>query len=194
MRPKKIFILLGHPDNGPEPLSRQLADSYEAAARSAGHDVRRLDLSALSFDPILHKGYRSRMELEPDLLRVQENLTWCEHFALFYPNWWGSMPALLKGMWDRMFLPRFAFSMWKNKLGWTKLLKGRTARVVITCSNPVLLDHLAFGDPTATIKRSLLEFAGIYTRITAVGKSERLSERAKQAWLRRAAALGRGAR
>ena len=194
MKTKRIFILLGHPDAGPEPLSRQLADAYETAARSAGHEVRRANLSDLAFDPILHKGYRSRMELEADLLKVQEDMTWCEHFVLFYPNWWGGMPALLKGMWDRMFLPRFAFSIWKNKLGWTPLLKGRTARVVVTCSNHVLLDRLYFGDFTASIKRSILSFAGFRVRITAVGRSERLSEGQKKRWFKRVSELGRNAR
>ena len=193
MKSKNIFILLGHPDSGPEPLSRQFADAYEAAARAAGHEVRRTNLADMTFDPILHKGYRSRMDLEPDLIKVQEDIKWAEHFVLFYPNWWGSMPALLKGMWDRMFLPRFAFSMWKSKLGWTPLLKGRTARVVVTCSNPVLLDHLAFGNPTTSIKRSILGFAGFSVQITAVGRSERLSENHKKRWLKRIAELGRHA-
>lgn len=193
MKSKRIFILLGHPDSGPEPLSRQFADTYEATARSAGHEVRRTNLSDMTFDPILHKGYRSRMDLEADLLKVQEDMTWCEHFVLFYPNWWGGMPALLKGMWDRMFLPRFAFSMWKNKLGWTPLLKGRTARIVVTCSNPVILDHLAFGDFTASVKRSILCFAGFAVQVTAVGKSERLSEGQKRRWFKRISELGRHA-
>lgn len=190
---KKIFILLGHPDSGPEPLSRQLADTYETAARAAGHEVRRLNLFDLSFDPSLHKGYRAIQELEPSLLQVQEHMAWCEHFVLFYPNWWGSMPAALKGMWDRMFLPRFAFRMWKNKFGWDALLKGRRARVVITCSNPVLLDHLAFGDFTASIKRSLLSFAGFSVRVSAIGASERLSEAQKTRWAARVSSLGKRA-
>lgn len=194
MKAKRIFILLGHPDSGPEPLSRQLADTYEAAAKAAGHEVRRLNIFDLSFDPVLHKGYRERQELEPDLVAVQEHITWCEHFVLFYPNWWGGMPSLLKGMWDRMCLPRFAFRMWKNRMGWDRLLKGRTARVFVTCGNPVLLDHLAFGDFTASIKRSILEFSGLHTHITAVGNAERLSETKKEGWKKkvtRLAARGR---
>ena len=189
MKSKKIFILLGHPDSGPEPLSRQFADAYEASARAAGHTVRRTNLADLSFDPSLHKGYRAIQELEPSLVKVQEDMTWCEHFVLFYPNWWGGMPATLKGMWDRMFLPRFAFRMWKNKLGWHALLKGRTARVVITCSNPVMLDHLAFGDFTASIKRSLLSFAGFSTRVLSVGTSERLTPAQKNSWIQRIESL-----
>lgn len=194
MRTRRIFILLGHPDSGPEPLSRQLADAYEASARAAGHEVRRMNIFDLSFDPVLHKGYRAIQELEPDLKTVQENLSWCEHFVLVYPNWWGAMPGQLKGMWDRMFLPRFAFRMWKNRFGWDALLKGRTARVIITCGNPVILDHLAFGDFSDTIKRSLLEFAGLRTSITAVGHSEHLSERRKEGWKRKVSRLGKAGR
>ncbi len=190
----KIFILLGHPDNGPEPLSRQLADAYEEAAKAAGHEVRRTDLSSLSFDPILHKGYRVIQELEPDLKKVQEDMRWCEHFVLVYPNWWGGMPALLKGMWDRMFLPAFAFHMWKNRFGWDALLKGRTARVIIPSNNPPLLDYLAFGDYTGSIRRSLLGFAGFKVSVTAFGNSERAPEQKKESWKRKVRALAKRAR
>ncbi len=194
MRSKRIFILLGHPDSGPEPMSRQLADTYEAAAKAAGHEVRRMNIFDLSFDPTLHKGYRAIQELEPDLKLVQENLSWCEHFVLAYPNWWGSMPAVLKGMWDRMFLPRFAFRMWKNRFGWDALLKGRTARVLITCGNPAILDHIAFGDFTATIKRSLLQFAGLLTWVSAFGHAEHASVQKQERWKRCVARLARRAR
>ncbi len=194
MKAKKIFILLGHPDSGPEPLSRQLADAYEEAARAAGHEVRRVNLFDLSFDPILHKGYRAIQALEPDLTMVQENITWCEHFVLFHPNWWGGMPGSLKGLWDRLFLPRFAFRMHKNRLGWDALLKGRTARIVVTCGNPAILDYLAFGDFTASLKRSLLQFAGFRTSVTTFGLSETSSDRKKESWKRHVAKFARKAR
>jgi len=187
----RIFILLGHPDPGPEPLSRRLADAYERSARAAGHEVRRMNIFDLSFDPVLHKGYRAVQELEPDLKAVQENLSWCEHFVLVYPNWWGSMPASLKGMWDRMFLPRFAFRMWKNRFGWDRLLKGRTARVIIQCGNPPILDRFAFGNYTAAIGWSILRFAGYRTRIISFGPSERASEARKARWTRKVEALAK---
>jgi len=194
MKLKKILILLGHPDSGPEPLCRQLADCYEQAAREAGHDVRRTNIFDLNFDPTLHKGYRATQELEPDLQKLQQDISWSEHFVLVYPNWWGGMPGSLKGMWDRMFLPRFAFRMWKNGFGWDALLKGRTARVLITCGNSSLLDHLFFGDFTASIKRSLLQFAGFRTSVTAFGNSEKASERTKRRWMGLVSRLAHSAR
>ncbi|HVX90537.1 MAG TPA: NAD(P)H-dependent oxidoreductase [Candidatus Paceibacterota bacterium] len=179
----KIFILLGHPDSTMEPLSRRLADAYDAAARKAGHEVRRMNLGEMQFNANLRRGYRERMELEPDLLKVQENLTWCEHFVLVYPNWWGGMPAQLKGMWDRMFLPHFAFSMYKNGWGWHRLLKGRTARVIILCSNRPLYDSVLFGNFSASIGWSILRFGGLHTHITSFGPSEKASEKLRLKWV-----------
>jgi putative NADPH-quinone reductase len=190
----KIFLLLGHPDTALDPLSREIADVYEYAAKEAGHEVRRMNLGEMQFDANLHRGYRERMELEPALLEVQQNLTWCEHFVLAYPNWWGGMPSKLKGMWDRMFLPRFAFSMHKHRLGWDRLLKGRTAHVFITCGNPPILDRFAFGNYSASIAFSILRFAGIRTRVTSFGPSEHPSEAKRERWLDKVEKFARKAR
>mgnify|MGYP001599095595 FL=1 len=174
-----------------DPLSRRLADAYEAAARKAGHDVRRMNLGEMQFNANLRRGYRERVELEPDLLKVQENMTWCEHFVLVYPNWWGGMPAELKGMWDRMFLPRFAFSMYRNGWGWHRLLAGRTARVIILCSNLPLYDYVLFGNFAASIGWSILRFAGFSTSITSFGPSEKASEPLRLKWVAKVERLAR---
>jgi putative NADPH-quinone reductase len=185
----RIFVFLGHPNT--DTLSAEIASTYEKAAIAAGHEVRRLNISELSFDPILHKGYKVIQPFEPDIIKVQENITWCEHFVLVYPNWWGGMPAMLQGFWERAFMPHFAFKMHKNKFGWDKLLKGRTARVIILTGNPPFLDWFAFGDFTAAIKRSLLEFSGIKTSITTFGPSENISPEKKAAWERKIEKLAR---
>lgn len=187
----KIFILLGHPDSTMEPLSRRLADAYDVAARKAGHEVRRMNLGDMQFNANLRRGYRERVELEPDLVKVQENLTWCEHFVLVYPNWWGGMPAELKGMWDRMFLPHFAFSMYKKGWGWHRLLKGRTARVIILCSNRPIYDYVLFGNFAASIGWSILRFGGFSTSITSFGPSEKASEPLRLRWVAKVQKLAR---
>ena len=189
----KIYILLGHP-NKEGTLSASFADTYQQSAEAAGHEVRRANIGDLQFDPILHKGYRAIQELEPDLKKVQEDITWCDHFVIIYPLWWSTVPALVKGMIDRMWLPRFAFSFiktpdGKSTMGWKKLLKGRTARMIVLSKNFPIIEHFLYGDYTGDIANSILRFSGFRVNITKVGNSEALSEGAKTAWMTRIAAL-----
>lgn len=84
---KKILLILGHPAR--QSLCGQLADRYQDGALAQGHEVRRLDLGQLDFDPVLHEGYREVQALEPDLQRAQADLLWADHLVWVYPNWWG---------------------------------------------------------------------------------------------------------
>jgi putative NADPH-quinone reductase len=193
--PKKITILIGHPD-ADHTFTSELALLYEEAAKKAGHEVQKFHLGELHFDPILHKGYKVIQELEPDLKKLQESMNWCDHFVLFYPNWWCSMPALLKGLFDRMWLPGFAFKMRKTKqgtpaLGWYKKLKGKTSRVFILSGTHPFLIWLFFGDYTNEIKMGILWFAGFKVRETRMGPSETAPEWKRNEWRRKVAHLGK---
>jgi putative NADPH-quinone reductase len=157
MKTKKVFILLGHPDN--DSFNRTLADAYEEGATAAGHEVRRMNLGDLSFDPILHQGYRVIQELEPDLAAFQENVRWCDHFVIFYPSWWSTMPALLKGLFDRAWLPGFAYKF-TSDYTWKKLLKRKSARMFVTSDTAPLIQRVIFGDTTNELKNGILWFAG----------------------------------
>jgi NAD(P)H dehydrogenase (quinone) len=96
MKSKKICIILGHPDS--ESHGAELAHAYEQGARAAGHETKLIFIGLLKFDPILHKGYREIQALEPDLVMVQESIKWADHVVILYPNWFITMPALLKGL------------------------------------------------------------------------------------------------
>lgn len=187
---KKIYILMGNPDKEGT-LSAHIADVYETSAKTAGHEVRRTNIGDLTFDPILHKGYRAIQELEPDLKKVQEDMQWCEHFVLVYPLWWAGTPALLKGLIDRIFLPRFAFHFHKDGLGWDKMLSGRTARVIIAMKSHPFLEHFMFGDVTNEVGKAVLGFAGFKVSTTEIGNSEKLRDGDRTALDKRIDALGK---
>ncbi|HWB33819.1 MAG TPA: NAD(P)H-dependent oxidoreductase [Candidatus Paceibacterota bacterium] len=191
---KKITILVAHPDPAPT-ITSTLALLYEESAKKAGHEVQKFHLGEMKFDPILHQGYKTIQELEPDIKKLQASIIWCDHFVLLYPNWWGTMPALLKGLFDRMWLPGFAFNMRKTKqgtpaLGWRKRLKGKTSRVFVLSGTHPFLIWLMFGDYTNEIKMAILWFAGFHVRMSLFGPSETAPEWKRNEWRRRVARLG----
>ena len=185
----RIFILLGHTD--PATLSGALADCYESHAIGAGHEVRRQNIGEMHFDPILHEGYKSIQQLEPDLVDFQENVRWEEHIVIVYPTWWNGMPAMLKGLFDRAWLPHYAFNFADHGLTWRKLLKGRTARIITSANTPPWLIYLMYGPATVALDLCVLRFSGIRARSTVFGPSERAGVRKKARWFRTVARLGR---
>lgn len=189
MKSRRIFIILGHPDK--ETRCGAFADEYEKGALEAGHEVRRINLGELKFDPILHKGYKEIQPLEPDLVKAQEDIKWAEHLVIFYPNWFCTMPALLKGFFDRVWLPGFAYHFNKSGMGWYKLLKGRSARIVITMGGSPFFERLIFGDYSNEIRRALIKFSGISpVRLTMVGGMEKMSDAKLSRWKTKIHLLG----
>ncbi|MEY4747345.1 MAG: hypothetical protein RLZZ416_394 [Candidatus Parcubacteria bacterium] len=192
--PRKIFLLLGHPDKSG--FCGEIADAYESSARAAGHQIERMNLGDMQFDPILHKGYRAMQELEPDLKRFQELVTACDHFVIVYPVWWVSMPALLKGLFDRAWLPGSAFRYIKTKTGtrtifWHRLFRGKTARIFMTSGTHPLLVRFLPGNVNAQLKWGILWFAGFSVRTKWFGPAENIPEGRKVRWLACARELGK---
>ena len=185
----KIYILLGHTDH--ETLSGSMADTYERSAKAAGHEVRRQNIGDMQFDPILHKGYKVIQDLEPDLKTFMENMKWCEHFVVVYPTWWSAMPAKLKGLFDRAWIPGFAFKFADHGLTWEKRLAGRTGRIITSANSSPWMIYLMYGPITNVVSSAILGFAGIRTKTTLFGPSERASAATHARWIQRVGRLGR---
>lgn len=190
---KKILIILGHPDTNS--FSGTMADHYQVGAEDAEHDVRRINLGDINFNPILHKGYSEIQELEPDLVHIQESITWADHVVIVYPNWWCTMPALLKGLFDRVWLPGFAFNFNKKTGKVDQHLKGKTARVIIIAgTHSPFSTWWKYGDYTNEIQHGILGFAGLHTAVSAFGPSNKVNDARKERWLSQLEKLGSRAR
>ncbi len=91
------------------------------------------------------------------------------------------MPALLKGFFDRAWIPGFAFRFKKVGFGagyiWYRLMQGKSARVFVMSDSHPIAARFIFGDTTNEIKRCLLWFAGFCPiRIKKVGALKFASE------------------
>lgn len=185
---QRILLVIGHPDCSR--YSHALAERYATGARASGASVEILDLADLSFDPNLAS---YDQPLERDLERASEAILAAEHLAFFFPMWWAGPPALMKGFIDRVFLPDFAFRYPPGRTSIPEgLLRGRSARVVVTMDSPSWYYRLAR-------RRSLhhafsggtLKFCGIGPiRETTVTSLRALSEPKRLRWLDRLEAQG----
>ena len=181
--PKKIVVICGNPDT--ESFTGAVLDRYQAAAEENGHQVKRYNIEEMDFDPILHKGYKEIQQLEPILLELQDAIRECDHLVIAYPNWWCTMPAKLKGLFDRFWLPGFAFNFNKETKRVEAHLKGKTARVyVISGSHSPFTTWWRYGDYTNEIQYGILDFAGIKAKVTTYGPCEKVGDACRNKWFK----------
>ena len=153
-----ILIINGHPDK--ESFVSSLFGKYVENINKKRHDVKILDLSVMEFDPVLRFGYRKRMEKDRVIELSQEYVKWADHLVFFYPIWFGAVPSLLKGWFERVITPGFAFNLDGIKI--SKYLKGKTAHLVFTSGGPVFLQKIR-GNSELKLVKGLLSFCGIKT-------------------------------
>ena len=175
---KNILVVLAHPQS--KSYCAALAQAYIDGARASGAEVRQMNLAEPTFDA------------EPALKQAQDDIKWAEHLVFVYPILWGTIPALLKWFIERVFTPGFAVNFRNDSPLWDKLLKGRSARLIVTLNTPPLLYRLLFRRAGhITMKRSILEFCGIApVKITDVGPMKNASAGKREKWIQQVRALG----
>lgn len=177
-----ILILQGHPDPAGGHLCHALAEAYVKGAEAGGHVVR-TQTPALHDIALLRNQAEWEDQALPDYARAgQADIVWAQHIAIFFPLWLGGMPACLKAWMEQTFRSGFAFEM-GPETGFHRLLKGRSARLVVPMGAPALAYRLVFGAfGTRMLRRSVLGMAGIGPiRQTLIGGVDKLPpERARK--------------
>lgn len=149
----RVLLIDGHPGHGW--LSAHLLDHYPRAL-PAHHAVDRIAVRGL------RSGYVRPQPLEPDLEGASRAILDADHLVVAHPLWWGGERALLKGLYDRVFLPGTTFEYHKRSPFWDKLLKGRTGEVLVTTDTPIPWRRLRFGNLIGKrLTRQVLGFCGI---------------------------------
>jgi len=183
-----ILVLSANPKT--TSLTQHLAAEYVNTIDGQS-DVQFFELHDMQFDPNLHAAHNDEQPLEDDLIRFQQALTWCDHFVIVTPIWWGSMPAKLKGLIDRTFLPGFAFKYVKGKAFPKQLLKGRSARVICLMDTPPWYYRLVQRSPIVKeLGKPTLEFVGFkISGYSFFGPVLHSSQEQQPTWRNKVAAL-----
>ncbi len=193
---KHILIVQGHPHSGGRHLCHALADSYEFGAREAGFKVDTLDVGALDF-PILRSGEEWTSEDAPEGLKdAQQQILNADHLVFIYPLWLGTMPALLKAFLEQAVRPGMIKGDKAGLAHMRTLLKGKSARIIVTMGMPALAYRLFFRmHSVKTLQRNILGFVGVGPVFTTLiglvdkmkpARADKLMDQMKQ--------LGRSAR
>ncbi len=116
-------VLIVHAHYEPKSFNTALKDKALEVLRAAGHEVQVSDLHAMGWNPVAsvndfaapqnpdyctyaleqRKGFESST-IAPDIQREIAKVEWCDLLILNFPMFWFSMPAILKGWIDRVFV------------------------------------------------------------------------------------------
>lgn len=192
---KRICLVQGHPDARGGRLCHALEGAYAEGARLGGHALERLDVAAIE-TPFLQDAEAFRSPPTGDILRAQKMIADADHTVFIYPLWLGSMPARLKAFLEQLARGNF-FIEADSKGGWPKkLLKGKSARVIVTMGMPAPAYRLMFGKAgVKSMEQGILALAGFSpVKDTLIGLVDGASEKTRTGWLEKMRALGEGAR
>ena len=102
------------------------------------------------------------------------------------------MPAKMKGVLDRAFLPGFAMNYHESDPFWDRLLTGRSADVLMTSDAPAWYDRVMYGRAAGRqVERLVLKLSGIKPVHTLqFGPVKTASEAKIAGWLKAAEKAG----
>lgn len=190
---KNILLILGHPSK--RSFNKALLDAYQKGAESAGANCKTIYISDLHFDVNLADGYKTGNagQLEADLVAAQKLFQWADHVVMAFPNWWGAMPAITKGFFDRIFLPGFAFKNHSGKNFPEQLLKGKSMRVLVTMDTPKFWFYLVHRASLYLIlKKVVFGYVGFNPiRFSTFGFMRKSTDTQRLNWLYKLGQLGR---
>jgi NAD(P)H dehydrogenase (quinone) len=106
-----VLIVYAHPS--PTSYNAALKDAAIKALLNRGASVKVSDLYAMNFNPVAMMEdtiVPTNPEDVPEDLRLErEKVKWADFIIFQFPMWWTSVPAIMKGWFDRVFAANFAY-------------------------------------------------------------------------------------
>lgn len=173
----QILIIDGHPDPNGSHFVHELADFYRQGAKEGGHAVRLLRVGEMRF-PLLRnsKAYLSG-KLPESIRAAQKSIVWADHIVVLYPLWLGTVPAKLKGFLEQVMRPGFGFVHGAAGERAKPLLKGRSARIIVTRGMPELFEVVDRSERSIrSVAADVLGLCGVRpVRVTVLGGADTLT-------------------
>jgi putative NADPH-quinone reductase len=152
----QVSVILAHPND--QSFNHAIAQAAVAEQTRTGHRVRFYDLYAEKFDPVLPANeILKESPLPSDVALHYREISCTDGIIIIHPNWWGQLPAILKGWIDRVIRPGVAYQFVDGDQGEgipVGLLKAKVALVFNTSNTSTECETKLFGDPLETLWKS----------------------------------------
>lgn len=129
----KVLVVTSNPEVGS--LTNAVAQSFADGAQTGGAKAELLDLHAVGFNPVYslrdREHYLEQAPVPEDVVPIQAKLAESDVIALVFPIYWYTMPAMMKGFFDRVICRGFAY----RKDGLPGALAGKTVRILALCGS-----------------------------------------------------------
>ncbi len=154
----KCLVVSAHPLTNS--LCQQFTHEVSQQLKAMGHEVTVEDLYQHSFDPVLSEREREtyyqenydQSEVSEQVFRLQE----AEALILVFPTWWFNFPAILKGWFDRVWVPGVAYDHAPGLASIEpRLNQLKRVMVITTLGSPAWVDWLIMWRPV----RRIVKFA-----------------------------------
>jgi NAD(P)H dehydrogenase (quinone) len=133
----KVLAVIANPK--PKSFCHAIMENFKKGLEEGGHEVQVVDLYEEKFDPCINLEDFAPYSGGPppaDVQEHQEKIRNCDTLVCFYPVWWYSYPAIMKGWFDRVFTAGFAFNI--EPSGPKGLLQDKKALFIRTSLGPEL--------------------------------------------------------
>lgn len=114
----KSLIIYAHPYNGS--FCHAVKEKVLETLKEEGKEYSIIDLYADKFDPVMSgedlKLYSKGGTTDKNVEKYLDILGETDSLFVIFPVWWGVMPAILKGFFDKVFLPKKAYVPMKSGL------------------------------------------------------------------------------
>lgn len=184
-----VLIITAHPSS--KGFTHRIAESYKKGSEESNNNVEVLDLcddknkqEYLEFESIKDLAKNKQRD------RMQDKIKWADELVFIFPVWWATCPAVMKNYFDTNFLSGFAYQ--KAKIGFDKKLKGRTARIFMTCDGIKYMYNLPIAPTKIIWKYFMLGFCGIKLKSFIVfDRMFKRDEARRNKWLKKVYEMGK---
>lgn len=152
-----ITIVFAHPWHGS--FNKVILDRIIDKFDKDNQPYNLIDLNKDKFNPVMKEEdlalYNQGKSIDPLIIKYQHFIKSSDKLIFIFPIWWTTMPAILKGFFDKVLLKDFAFNY---EGGFNGLLNIDKSLIITTSESPT---HLFNGAIQDNLIKDMLSVVGV---------------------------------